>query len=214
MRLVVGGQHRAGLGGARDERRGLAADHVEVAVDREPLVVLGRPDVHELAFAQRQAGLVVEAHERQDLRVREALVGQAMEGHAREREQRVAGVDGLGHAGHRPERGPVAALRAAVLDVVVDEAEVVAQLDGGCAGQRAQVLAGDRLVREQAEERTEALAAWPVAVEAQVVAHHRVELARPLVLGLVDDAQDRGLGVGDETVEVDAGQHTKYDTGR
>ena len=36
----------------------------------------------------------------------------------------------------RPERGAVAPLAVAVLDVVVDEAEVVAQLDGGGAGQR------------------------------------------------------------------------------
>ena len=98
-------------------------------------------------------------------------------------------------------------LRAAVLDVVVDEAEVVAHLDRRRARQGAHVLAGDRLVREQADERTDALAARTVAVEAHVVADHRVELGRPLVLGRIDDAQDRGLGVGDEAVEVDAGQH-------
>ena len=100
-RLVVGGQHGAGLGRAGDERGGLAADHVEVVVDRHPLVVLGRPDVHELALAQRQAGLVVEAHQAQDARVVEAFLGQPVERHAAEREQRVAGVDGLGHAGDR-----------------------------------------------------------------------------------------------------------------
>ena len=133
--LVVGGEHRAGLDGRRDERRGLAADHVEVQLDGHRLVVvLGRPDVHELALAQRQAGLVVEAHQGQHLGVGEAEVGQPVERHPRQAEQRVAGVDGLGDAEHGPQRGAVAALHVAVLDVVVDEAEVVAELHGRAPG--------------------------------------------------------------------------------
>ena len=205
--LVVGREHRSRLRRARDERRGLAADHVEVPVDRPPFVVLGRPDVHELALAEREACLVVEPHEREDLGVGEALLGQPVERHPRQREEGVAGVDRLRHARDRPERGTMPALGAAVLDVVVDEAEVVAHLDGGGPRERAQVLAGDRLVREQADERPEALAPGPVPVEAHVVADHRVELGRALVLGSLDDPQDRGLGIGDEAVEVDAGQH-------
>ena len=135
--LVVGGQHGAGLHRCRDQRSGLAADHVEVEVDRQTVVVLGAPDVHELALAQREARLVVQAHQRQHLGVREAQIGQPVERHARQREQRVAGVDRLRHAPHRPQRGSMPALDVAVLDVVVDQAEVVAQLDGGGAGQSA-----------------------------------------------------------------------------
>ena len=56
-----------------------------------------------------------------------------MERDPRQAEQHVAGVDRLGDAVERPERRPVAPLAVAVLDVVVDEAEVVAELDGGGA---------------------------------------------------------------------------------
>ena len=66
----------------------------------------------------------------------------------------------------------MAALQAVVLDVVVDEAEVVAHLHGRGAGQGAHVLAGDRLVGEQADERAQPLATWRFAVEPEVVADH------------------------------------------
>ncbi len=160
--LIVGRQHRAGLHRCGDQGGRLASDHVEVEVDRQALVVLGAPDVHELALAQRQAGLVVEAHQGQHLGVREAELGQSVQGHAREREQRVAGVDRLGDAEDSPQRGAVAALDVAVLDVVVDQAEVVAELDCGGAGQRGAVVAGQRLVGQQAEQRPQALAARAV----------------------------------------------------
>ncbi len=101
----------------------------------------------------------------------------------------------------------MAPLGPAVLDVIVDEAEVVAHLHRGGAGQSSHVLARDGLVRQQADERTHALAAGRVAVEAHVVADHRVELARALVLGPRDDPEHLALGVGDEAVEVDTGQH-------
>ena len=48
--------------------------------------------------------------------------------------------------------GPVAALRVAVLDVVVDEAEVVAELHGRRARQGGLELAGDARVGQQAEQ--------------------------------------------------------------
>ena len=76
-----------------------------------------------------------------------------MERHPAEAEQHVAGVDRLGDAVERPDGRPVAALAVAVLDVVVDEAEVVAELDGRRAGQGRPVVAGDRGVGEEAEER-------------------------------------------------------------
>ena len=176
--------------------------------------MLGAPDVHELAFAERQAGLVVEAHEAQHAGILEALVGESVERHAAEREERVAGVDGLRDAGHGPQRRPMPALQPAVLDVVVDEAEVVTHLHGSRARQRPDVVTRDGLVGQQADERAHALAARRVAVQAEVVAHHGVELARAVVLGVADDGEDGSLGIGDEAVEVDAGQHGEHDTCR
>ena len=82
-----------------------------------------------------------------------------MEGDPRQAEQRVAGIDGLRDAVDRPEGGAVAPLGVAVLDVVVDEAEVVAELDRRGARQRAPMVAGDGGVGEQAQERPHALAA-------------------------------------------------------
>ena len=78
--VVVGGEQRAGLDRGRDQRRGLAADHVEVELDGHRVVRRGRRDVDVLALAQRDAGLVVQAHQAQDLGVAEAEVGQAVEG--------------------------------------------------------------------------------------------------------------------------------------
>ena len=65
--------------------------------------------------------------------------------------------------------GAMASLDVAVLDVVVDEAEVVAQLDRRGARQRALVVAGDAGVGEQAEQRAHPLAARrPGAVVGQL----------------------------------------------
>jgi hypothetical protein len=63
-----------------DERRGLAPDHVEVGVDRHDLVRLARGDVDVLALAQGQTGLVVQAHQPQDLAVGESELRQSMQG--------------------------------------------------------------------------------------------------------------------------------------
>ena len=140
--LVLGREHRAGLDRGGDQRRRLAPDHVEVQLDRQAVVVLGHPDVEVLALAQRDARLVVQAHQPEHGPVGEAEVGQAMERDPAEAEQHVAGVDRLGDAVERPQRRAVAALAVVVLDVVVDEAEVVAQLDRG--GARAARAGGRR----------------------------------------------------------------------
>ena len=106
----------------------------------------------------------------------------------------------------RPQRRAVAALDVAVLDVVVDQAEVVAELDGRRAGQRPGVLAGDRGVGEEAEQRPDALAAGRArAVEREVVADHLVQPVRGRV-AVGDEPEDLRLGVGDELVEVDVGR--------
>ena len=175
--VVLGGEDGAGLDRGGDERRGLAADHVEVAARRViSSSERAHRDVDVLALAQRQARLVVQAHQAQDRRVGEAEVGQPVERDPRQAEQRVAGVDRLGDAVDGPQRRPVAALDVAVLDVVVDEAEVVAELDRRGAGQRALVLAGDAGVGEQAEQRPHPLAGRRArAVEREVVADHLVQ---------------------------------------
>ena len=173
--------------------------------------MLRAPDVHELALAQGEAGLVVQAHQRQHLGVREAELGQPVQCHPRQREQRVAGVDRLRHAADRPQRGAMAPLDVAVLDVVVDQAEVVAQFDRRGAGQGRSVVAGQRLVGEQAEQRPQPFAARRIRIEPEVVAHHLVQGRGVRVLGVRDDAQDLRLGVGDQQVEVGRGQHGRED---
>ena len=101
----------------------------------------------------------------------------------------------------------MAAFRARILDVVVDQAEVVAHLHGGGTRQRALVLTRDRLVGQQAQQRSKALASTRPGIQAQVEPDPVVELRRALVLGRRDDARHLGLGIGDEDVEVRGGQH-------
>jgi hypothetical protein len=76
---VVGREHSPALDGACDERRSLASDHVEIELDRLSAVALRGPDVDELAFAQGEAGLVVQARHGQYLGVAVAEVGEPME---------------------------------------------------------------------------------------------------------------------------------------
>ena len=104
-------------------------------------------------------------------------VGQPMERDPRQAEQRVAGVDRLRDAVDGPQRRPVASLDVAVLDVVVDEAEVVAELHGRGAGQGALVLAGDDW-RRRAGPSSGRIRLPPDAPEpssAEVVADHLVQ---------------------------------------
>ena len=70
----------------------------------------------------------------------------------------------------------MATLEVAVLDVVVDQAEVVAQLDRGGTRQRGPIVIGEGLVDEQAQQGTDPLPARPLAlVDAQVVGEHLVQ---------------------------------------
>ena len=106
----------------------------------------------------------------------------------------------------RPQSRPMAALAVAVLDVVVDEAEVVPELDRRGAGQRLAVIAGDRGVGQQAEEGTDALAAVRAGpVEREVVADHLVQ-AVGRGIAVLDEADDLAFGVGDELGEVQIGE--------
>ena len=106
--------------------------------------------------------------------------------------------------------GPVAALDVAVLDVVVDEREVVAELDRRGARQRPLVLAGDAGVGEQAEQRPHPLAARRArAVEREVVADHLVQPVGRRI-AILHEPDDLALGVGDEGGEVDVGRRGRH----
>ena len=211
--LVVGGQEGAGLDACRDEGRRLAPDHVEVEVYRHRGVVLAGPDVDVLALAERQAGLVVEAHQAQHLCVAEAELGQPVERDPGEDEHGVAGVDRLRDPVDGPQRRPVAPLAIAVLDVVVDEAEVVAQLHGGGARQGRIGLARDGRVGQQPQERPHPLARRPGPVEAHVVADHLVHAAGRRI-AIHGKPEDLRLHVGDQAGQVEvhgaghAGDHS------
>ena len=99
-------------------------------------------------------------------------------------------------------------LHVAILDIVVDEAEVVTQLDCRGPGQRGAMVAGQRFVGEQARAMAAgACRAVRLAIEAEVVANHLVQRRRALVLGTVDDRQDLVLGVGNEPVDIRRGEH-------
>ena len=69
---VVGGEDGAGLDGGAHQRGRLLPDHREVFLDRDVVATL-EADVHELALAERQARLVVDAHEGEDPRLAEAV---------------------------------------------------------------------------------------------------------------------------------------------
>jgi hypothetical protein len=159
-------------------------------------------------LAQRDARLVVEAHESQDLRIAEPELGQPMQGDPRQAEQHVAGVDRLRDAVDRPERRPMAPFAVAILDVIVDEAEVVAELDGRGAGKRGSVVTRDRGVRQESQQGPDPLAGRRVlVVEAEVVANHLVDAGSRGLGARPDDAQDLRLRVGDERRQVELARH-------
>ena len=95
------------------------------------------------------------------------------------------------------------ALGVAVLDVVVDEREVVAELDGGSARERQPVVAGDAGVGEEAEQRPDPLAARRArTVEPEVVPDHLVQPTGGRIV-VTHEADDLGLGVGDQGGQVE-----------
>ena len=122
-------------------------------------------------------------------------------------DQVITDVDGGRGSELSVDRLVAVTILVVILDVIVNEAEVVAHLDRGGTGQRLHVVADDGLVGQQADKWAHALATRRVTVEAHVIADHRVQLASARILGPSDDAEDLSLGVCDEAVEVDAGQH-------
>ena len=100
--------------------------------------------------------------------------------------------------------GPVAPLDVAVLDVVVDEAEVVAELDGRGARAGPGVLARDRGVGEEAEEGAHPLAARHVRRRPGPGGSGSSRTRRPWTASWPSThAEDLGLRVLEEAAEVD-----------
>ena len=97
----------------------------------------------------------------------------------------------------------MASLGVAVLDVVMDKREVVPQLHRGGARQREPMVAGDAGVGEEAQQRSDPLAARrPGAIEREVIADHLVQPAGRRIV-VADQADDLGLGVGEQGGEID-----------
>ncbi len=66
-----------------------------------------------------------------------------------DREQGIAGVDRLRISPDSPDRGAVASVRAAILDVIVDQREIMKQLDcGGQWGGRCRIATNCRATEE------------------------------------------------------------------
>ena len=98
-----------------------------------------------------------------------------------------------------------------ILDVVVNQAEVVAQLHGCRSWQRGVVVALDRGVGEQPEEGAHPLSGRAAAVQAEVVAHHLVQAGRWTVAD-GEQAQDFLLGFGDQFRQIGVVLHGRIIT--
>ncbi len=89
------------------------------------------------------------------------------------------------------------------------------EFDRGGTRQGPSVIAGDRGVGQQPEQRSDALAAVrALAVERQVVADHLVEPVRRRV-AVLDEPDDLAFGIGDELREVEirrCGRHVGEST--
>ena len=100
----------------------------------------------------------------------------------------------------------MASLAVAVLDVVVDQAEVMTELDRRRARQRLAVIARDRGVGQEAQQGTDPLAAARAGpIERKVVADHLVEAVGGRI-AVLDQPDDLAFGVGDELGEVQLGE--------
>ena len=110
-----------------------------------------------LAFRQAEAGGVERGRGAQYRVRRHAELGRLQQRQLRDHQHRVTGIDALGLAPDRPDRAPIPALGAAVLDIVVDQREVVYELDGGSRGKSRPIVAADRVSRQQAEHGSDQL---------------------------------------------------------
>ncbi len=129
---VRGGEPRAHLGGALHQSSRFAANHRQIEFHAD-LALAFKAHVEMLAFAERQAGAVKEAGQRQDGLGINAGASQFQKSQASDTEEAVAGIDCLGLAPQLPERRAMMTERVAIFDVVVDEREIMDQLNGsGC----------------------------------------------------------------------------------
>ena len=97
------------------------------------LALLARRDINELPFAEAEAGLVVDLHHADHLGVGETEFSQSVCRNTANREERIAGIDGLRKTFAYPEGGSPPSLFVLILNVVVDQAEVVTEFNGRCA---------------------------------------------------------------------------------
>ena len=97
------------------------------------LALLARRDINELPFAEAEAGLVVDLHHADHLGVGETEFSQPVCRNPANREQRIAGIDGLSKTFTYPEGGSPPPLFVLILNVVVDQTEVVTELNCRCA---------------------------------------------------------------------------------
>ena len=204
--LVVGREQGAGLDRGGDERGGLAPDHVEVAVDRHQLVRARSSRCRctgprtARGRSRRTAASAAGPWRRENPRsvsrwraIRERLNSVSPVLIAWAMPWRV-------HSVGRWRRSTSPSSMSSWTRLKLCPSSTAA-----APGSARAVIARDRGVGEEAEQRPHPLAAGrPGAVEPEVVADHLVQPVRGRV-AVADEPEDLRLGVGDELVEVEVG---------
>ena len=166
-------------------------------------VLLACCNINELPLTEAEAGLVINLHHPDHLCVREAERAQAVRCNAADGEEGVTSIDGVGDPLTHPEGGSPTALCVTIFNIVMHQAEVVAELNGGGSGDGALPVAGERRVGEQSEEWAHPLpkpCGW-IAV-AHVIADLVVHVCGDRLLPLREEFKDRLVCCGDEHVKI------------
>ena len=111
---------RTQLRAASQQRRGLPSDHRPVILQAQ-IVLLFITQIQKLSFCQAQTGHLQRSLCFQNGFNRDARPLQTLHGRECLRKHHVSGVDGLRHAPLDPHGWPVAAQRALVLNIIMDQ---------------------------------------------------------------------------------------------
>ena len=203
-RLVVGREQRAGLDRGRDQRRRLAPDHVEVELDASSARPIGSSRCR--GTGPRTARRQVSSNRRIRRSTLASEKPRSVSRWSAIRDRLNSASPVLIACGTPWIVQSVARWRRSMSPSSMSSwtsEKLWPSSTAAAPGQRQPVVAGDAGVGEQAEQRSDPLAARRArAVERQVVADHLVQPVRRRIV-VRDEADDLGLGVGDEGGEVE-----------